>query len=73
MTSNQYISTTKGGVYNPEGQVQILIKNAKRGRDISAFNQNASEVLYERGMLFKVVGVRIADGKHYILMEECNE
>ena len=70
---DQYISTTQGTAYNPEGQVQILINNARRGRDISALNPSETEVLYERGMAFKVVGVRKAGGKYYLLMEESDE
>ena len=70
---DQYLSTTCGATYNPDGQVQVLIRNSKRGRDISALNSKESEVLYERGMLFRVVGVRSVNGKYFILMEESNE
>ena len=36
VTYDEYISTTKGEIYNPEGQLQIYIHDAKKGKDISA-------------------------------------
>ena len=69
----EYVSTTKGVTYNPEGQVQIFIKGAKNGRDISALNQKEAEVLYKRNSSFIVVDVTEKDGKHYILVVEDNE
>ena len=67
---NEFISTTKGEVYNPDGQVQIYIQNAKKGRDISSLNESEQEVLYERNTSFKVINTVEHDGKYYILMEE---
>lgn len=67
---NEYISTTRGEVYNPDGQVQIYIQNAKKGRDISSLNEGENEVLYERNTSFKIINTIEHDGKYYILMEE---
>lgn len=66
-----YTSTTKAkGWYNPEGQVQIYIKNSKKGRDISDYNRAELEVLYERGSSFVVKKIRKEEGKYFILLEE---
>ena len=70
---DQYVSTTRGPVYNPDGQVQIVIKNAKKGRDISALNSDEAEVLYERGTSFTTTEVIEKDGKYFIFMEENDE
>lgn len=69
---NEFISTTKGEVYNPDGQVQMYIQNAKKGKDISSLNKGENEVLYERNTLFKVINTVEKDGKYYILMEEAD-
>lgn len=67
---NEFVSTTKGELYNPDGQVQIYIQNAKKGRDISSLNEGENEVLYERNTSFKIINTIEHDGKYYILMEE---
>lgn len=69
----QFLSTTKGEVYNEEGQVQIYIQNAHSGRDISSINEQEQEVLYKQGQMFKVINIVKEDNKHYILLEELNE
>ena len=69
----QFLSTTKGEVYNEEGQVQIYIQNAHSGRDISSINEQEQEVLYKPGQMFKVINIVKEDNKHYILLEELNE
>lgn len=73
VTYNEYISTTKGETYNPEGQVQIYVQDAHSGRNISGLNDKEDEVLYPRGSSFIVVNVVEMDGKYYILMVEDNE
>lgn len=73
VTYSEYVSTTKGEMYNPDGQVQIFIQNAKEGRDISLINEAEAEVLYERNSSFVVKNVCEYEGKHYILLEESNE
>ncbi|MBD8007454.1 ADP-ribosyltransferase [Bacillus norwichensis] len=67
---NEYISTTKGDIYNAKGQVQLYILNAKKGRDISQFNQGEQEILYERGSKFVVKEIEELNGTYHVLMEE---
>lgn len=42
----EYLSTTKGESYNPDGQVQIFIQDALNGKDISVLNPKEQEVVY---------------------------
>lgn len=65
-----YTSTTKGEIYNPDGQIQIYIQNARKGKDISGINKAENEVLYGRGQKFRVVNTKEINGVVYILMEE---
>lgn len=67
---NEYLSTTSGPVYNPEGQVLFYIFNATRGRDITLYNPGESEVLYPRNSNFKVIDVELLNGVYHILLEE---
>ena len=67
---DEYISTTKGEIYNPDGQVQIYIKNTSNGCDISSINKNEQEVLYKHGSKFIVLDKMDRDGKIYILLKE---
>ncbi len=73
VTYDEYISTTKGETYNPEGQVQIYIQDAKNGKDISALNDGESEILYKRNSAFTIVNVVEQDGTYFILAVEDNE
>ncbi len=66
----EYLSTTKGEPYNPEGQVQIYIQDAASGCDISKLNSSENEVLYRRNQSFEVVNFKEVDGKYYILLVE---
>lgn len=66
----QYLSTTKNGVYNEEGQVQIYIQGAKKGKDLGKLNDMESEVLYPISTKFKVVNKVKQGDKFYILLEE---
>lgn len=71
--NKSYISTTKGkGEYNPDGQVQMIIKS-KKGRDVSMVNEAENEVLFERNSKFKVKDVYQKDGKTYIEVEEVTD
>lgn len=54
---NEYLSTTFGKTYNPDGQVQIHIINSSKGRDISKFNSKEKEVLYQRNQKFEVIEI----------------
>lgn len=68
---HEYISTTNASeLYNPEGEVQIFIYNAKKGRNITAYNLTEAEVLYERGSKFKVENIIETNGKYIIYLEE---
>lgn len=73
ITYKEYLSTTKGETYNPDGQVQIFIQDSKSGKDISDLNEAESEVLYKRDSSFIVVNMVKQDGIQYILMVEANE
>lgn len=67
----QYISTTKGSIYNPDAPIQIIVLHATAGRDISSYNPGEKEVLYERGSRFIVIDVTESkDGIIYITLEE---
>lgn len=70
VTYREYLSTTFGEVYNPEGQVQIHFLNTVNGRDISKYNPDESEVLYQRGNNFKVIQVEKKDDITDIYMKE---
>lgn len=72
VTYQEFLSTTKGETYNPDGQVQIYIQGAKNGKDVSTINENENEILYKRNSSFKVENVVNQDGKYYILVVENN-
>lgn len=66
----EFISTTKGTMYNPEAQIQIYIADSRHGKDISVFNFKEQEILYERNSSFIVSNVIEKDGKYYIRLVE---
>lgn len=68
-TPDQYLSTTKTGMYNEEGQIQIFIQNAKNGHDLGEIGIE-DEVLYSLNSKFKVLNKVEHGGKYYILLEE---
>lgn len=70
VTAKQYLSTTKGSIYNPDAQVQLIILNSKNGINISAFNHEEDEVLYKRNSKFKVLRRYIKNNVIYIELEE---
>ena len=68
----EYISTTSSqNLYTPEGELQIFIQNVKKGRNISYFNEQEAEILYERDSTFMVMNVVARGGKQFVLLEEC--
>lgn len=69
-TFPQYISATKAGVYNPEGQVQIYIQNSEKGRDLKGLNDMENEVLYPINTKFRVINKVKQGDKFYILLKE---
>ena len=70
ITYKEFLSTTKGDIYNPDADVQIYIENSRRGKDISAYNEGEQEVLYSRNSSFKVKHIVLKNGITYILLEE---
>lgn len=66
----EYLSTTKGSLYNPDGQVQIFIQGGQNGKDVSAYNEGEQEVIYQRGSRFIVKQIETRDNIIYILLEE---
>lgn len=67
---DEYISTTFGKLYNAEAQVQICIKNAEKGKDISFFNSDEKEVLYKRKSKFVTYKKEKRNGITYIYLKE---
>lgn len=67
---DEYISTTYGKTYNPNGQVQIFITDSNNGRDISMFNENESEVLYPRDSCFFIAELIENENVVNIFLEE---
>lgn len=68
---SEFISTTYGSVYNPNGQVQIYILNSKTGKDISSFNPQECEVLYQRNSRFLVIDIiKISQDNYEIYLKE---
>ncbi|PKL44328.1 MAG: hypothetical protein CVV41_06735 [Candidatus Riflebacteria bacterium HGW-Riflebacteria-1] len=65
----QFLSTTKGDVYNPDGQVQMFIKSLN-GADFTEFNPAEQEVLFARNSSFKVKKVTSSNDVYYIWLEE---
>ena len=69
-SSPQYLSMTKGEIYNPDASVQIYIQNSRRGHDMGRYNAAEKEVLYGRKCEFKVINKMYQNGKWWILLEE---
>lgn len=66
-----YTSTTYGERYNDTSKVEMLIMNANKGRDISFFNPNEKEVLYERNSEFYIEKAsKASNGTYYIILRE---
>ena len=64
---DEYLSTTRGEIYNPDGNIQIYIADAAKGKIFSEFE---SEVLYKRNSEFIVMNVVEQEEKYYILLGE---
>lgn len=69
-SSPQYLSTSKEKQYDREASVQIYIQNSRKGHDLGQYNATEREVLYERGVKFKVLQKMQHEGKWYIVLEE---
>lgn len=70
ITEKQYISTTKGEIYQPDAKVQLYIVNSTQGHDLGKFNQRENEILYKRNAKFKVLEKVQRDGVYHIELEE---
>ncbi|MCD7723748.1 MAG: minor capsid protein [Clostridiales bacterium] len=70
VTYEAFTSTTKGSVYNEKANVQIYIKNAKSGADISKYNVSEQEILYKTNSSFVVGKVKNIRGTFYIYLKE---
>ena len=56
--------------YNLNAEVQIGITNSKKGRDITTYNPDEQEILYERNSSFKVIELTKVKDKYYIVLED---
>lgn len=68
--TSQYLSTSKEKLYDQDAPVQIFIQGSHRGHDLGRYNDAEKEVLYERGVKFKVLQKVLHEGKWYIVLEE---
>ena len=69
--SSQFVSATAlDELYNPDGQIQIMILNSKNGADLRRFNAQEGEVVYNIASRFNVIDKIQEDGKWYIILEE---
>lgn len=69
--TKEFISTTNSTeFYNPDGEVQMIILDSKRGRNIVKYNAKEKEILYERNSMFRVADIEYIGGKYYIKLEE---
>lgn len=69
----QYISTTAGAIYNPDGQVQFYILDANSGADMIELNPGEMEVLYGRNFPFEIAQVELINGVYHILIVELDK
>lgn len=67
---SQYISCTYGECYNPDARIQIYFEDTVSGKDISQYNQQEKEVIFEKNMAFEVESVKMIEDTYYILLRE---
>lgn len=72
VTYKAFTSMSKGreALYNPDGQVQLYVLDAEKGRDLTSFNNAEYEVLYQRGQQFEIKEIEEIAGVWHILFEE---
>ena len=70
VTCRSFLSTTKGGIYNTEANVQITILNSRKGADISEYYDGEREVLYGTETKMKVLKISKAGDTYYLTLEE---
>ena len=66
----EFLSTTCGNTYNPDGQVQIYILDSKSGRNLTMFNQDEQEILYSRNSKFVIVDLDVFNSNAEIYLRE---
>lgn len=67
----EFISATYGKIYNTSGQIQMYIVGSKNGKNISAFNPQESEVLYQRNSRFLVLDIiKVSKDNYEIYIKE---
>lgn len=65
---NSFLSTAKD-VYDENEDIRLIIKS-KNGKDISMFNENEQEVLFDRNSKFEVTDVYTENNKVFFELEE---
>ena len=70
VTYREFLSTTCGDVYNPQGQVLITIIDSQKGKDIREYNPEEQEILYRRNSKFMVLEKRLIDDIWHITLKE---
>lgn len=68
----QYLSSTIGDTYNPDGEVQVRIIS-KNGKNITNMNEVEKEILFKRGSKFEVIDTKSLNGVCYIYMKEIED
>lgn len=66
----EFISTTRGDIYNPAGQVQIYILDSQCGSNLTMFNQEEQEILYSRNSKFFIYDIFIENDYVFIILNE---
>ena len=70
-TFPEFLSTTSNPSYSDNPSVRIFINHARNGRDLRKYNQNESEILYQRGSSFKVLSKWLGkNGVYFVKLEE---
>ena len=70
ITYKAFTSTTKGSIYNDKANVQIYVKNAKSGADISKYNVAEQETLYKTNSKFIVENIGNYGNTIHIFLKE---
>ena len=67
-----YTSTTAGGRYNDNSQVELYIYS-QNGKNMIRYNKEEQEILYKRNSKFIVKEINFKNNVYHILLEEVNE
>lgn len=66
----EFLSTTCGNTYNPDGQVQIYILDSKNGSNITMLNPGEQEILYSRNSKFFIYDIYKENDYVFIILNE---